>query len=126
MPVLAFIGRRIRHVPDKNLQMVRYAGLFAPRWKSGYLAAARAALAQENKAATKLAAKVEPTKASLLPWRQRRLAEKHKDPLVCPLCQVEMELMQVVFGPHVAMARYFERAQCAIAPFHPAMQAVPG
>jgi len=126
MPVLAFIGRLIRHVPDKHFKMVRYAGLFAPRWKARYLAAARAALARENKAATKLAARVEPTKASLLPWRQRRLAEKHRDPLVCPLCHVEMELTEVVFGSHVAIARYFERAQRPIAAFRPAWQPAPG
>ena len=126
MPVLAFIGRLIRHVPDKHFKMVRYAGIFAPRWKARYLEQARAALAQGNKAATKLAAKVEPTQASLLPWRQRRLAEKHKDPLVCPFCHVEMELMEVVFGSHVAIARYFERAQRAMAPFHPAWQPAPG
>jgi len=105
---------------------VRYAGLFAPRWKTRYLAAARAALAQGNKAATKLAARAEPSKGSLLPWRQRRLAEKHKDPLVCPVCHVEMELVEVVFGSHAVIATYFEKAQRAMAPFHPAWQPVPG
>jgi hypothetical protein len=34
LPVLAFIGRLIRHIPDKNFKMVRHAGLFAPRWES--------------------------------------------------------------------------------------------
>jgi hypothetical protein len=126
MPVLAFIGRLIRHVPDKHFKMVRYAGLFAPRWKTRYLAAARAALAQGNKAATKLAARAEPSKGSLLPWRQRRLAEKHKDPLVCPVCHVEMELVEVVFGSHAVIATYFEKAQRAMAPFHPAWQPEPG
>ncbi len=42
MPVLAFIGRLIRHIPDKHFKMVRYAGLFATRWKAQYLAQARA------------------------------------------------------------------------------------
>jgi len=126
MPVLAFPGRLIRHMPDKHFKMVRYAGLFAPRWKTSYLAAARAALARENKVARKLVAKAEPSKVSLLPWRQRQLAEKRKDPLVCPVCHVEMELVEVVFGSHAVIARYFERAQHAMAPFHPVWQPAPG
>jgi hypothetical protein len=126
LPVLAFIGRLIRHIPDKHFKMVRYAGLFAPRWKARYLEQAHAALAQENKTVTKSAAEAEHAKASLLPWRQRQLTEKREDPLVCSLCHVEMELIEVIFGSHVAIARYFERAQRAIAPFHPAWEPVPG
>lgn len=34
LPVLAFIGRLVRHIPDKHFKMVRYSGLFATRWKS--------------------------------------------------------------------------------------------
>ncbi len=126
LPVLAFIGRLIRHIPDKHFKMVRYAGLFAPRWKARYQAQAQAALTRENKAATKSAPECEPTKASLLPWRQRRLADKHVDPLMCSLCQVHMELIEVVFGSHEAITRYFEMAQRAIAPFHPAWEPAPG
>src|SRR3990172_774656 len=126
LPVLAFIGRLIRHIPDKHFKMVRYAGLFAPRWKAGYLAQAHAALARENKAATKSAAESEPAKASLLPWRQRRVVHGAADPLLCPCCHVEMQLIEVAFGSHVMIARYFEKAQRAIAPFHPVWQPVPG
>ena len=126
LPVLAFIGRLIRHVPDKHFKMVRHAGLFAPRWKARYLAAAHVALAQESNRATRLASKPEKMKTSLLPWRQRKAAEKGKDPLLCTLCQVEMELIEVVFGSHAMVAKYFDMAQRATAPFHPALQAVPG
>jgi len=105
--------------------LVRYAGLFAPRWKARYLAAAHAALARENKAATKSAAESEPAKASLLPWRQRRLVNGAADPLLCPCCHVEMQLIEVAFGSHGMIAKYFEKAQRAIAPFHPVWQPVP-
>jgi hypothetical protein len=44
LPVLAFLGRLLRHVPDKGFKMVRYGGLFAPRWKRHYLEQARRAL----------------------------------------------------------------------------------
>jgi len=40
---------------------------------------------------------------------QKQLAEKHKDPLVCPVCHVEMELVEVLFGSHAAIARYFRK-----------------
>ncbi len=34
---------------------------------------------------------------------------------------VEMELIEVVFGSHATIAKYFDMAQ-----FHPALQAAPG
>jgi len=33
----SIIGRLIRHIPDKYFPMIRYAGLFANRWKKQYL-----------------------------------------------------------------------------------------
>jgi hypothetical protein len=105
---------------------VRHAGLFAPRWKTRYLASARVALAQESNRATMPAIKPEKTKTSLLAWCQRQTDEKGKDPLLCSFCQVEMELIEVVFGSHATIAKYFDMAQRATAPFHPALQVSPG
>lgn len=98
LPVLASIGRLIRPMPDKHCKMVRCAGLSAPRWQAGYLAAAHAALPRENKAATKSAAESEPAQASLLPWRRRRLVHGAADPLLCPCCHVAMQRIEVAFG----------------------------
>jgi hypothetical protein len=124
LPVLAFIGRLIRHIPDQHFKMVRHAGLFASRWKARYVAQARAALAQETKLLHGSVADVEAT--SLLPWRQRQAAENGKDPLVCSICHVEMELIDVIFGPHAAIAKYFDMVQRPKAPLHPAWQPAPG
>ena len=44
LKVYTFIGRLIRHIPDKHFPMIRYAGLFSTRWKKQYLTQARAAL----------------------------------------------------------------------------------
>jgi hypothetical protein len=33
----AFIGRLIRHIADKHLPIIRYAGLFSNRWTKQYL-----------------------------------------------------------------------------------------
>jgi hypothetical protein len=83
LPVLAFIGRLIRHIPDKHFKMVRHAGLFATRWKALYLQQARQALAREKNEVARAAAKSEPAMASLLAGRQRRVAQGAADPLRC-------------------------------------------
>ena len=46
MKIHTFIGRLIRQIPDKYLPMIRYAGLFANRWKKKYLSQCRIALNQ--------------------------------------------------------------------------------
>jgi hypothetical protein len=132
LPVLAFIGRLIRHIPDKGFKMVRHAGLFAPRWKSRYQEQARAALSahQTTPTPTPSLAQSPDTEtsvsASLLPWRERRLAANEPDPLRCSDCHVEMELVGVVFGAHATIAQYFEAANRPTAPFHPILHPSPG
>jgi len=37
LKVHTFIGRLIRHIPDKDFPMIRYAGVFSNRWKQHYL-----------------------------------------------------------------------------------------
>jgi len=118
LPVLAFIGRLIRHIPDKHFKMVRYAGLFAPRWKAQYLAQARAALALPTAAKVEAAATSAPT--SCLPWRQRRLAEQGTDPILCPRCMIPMTLVGAIFGSHAMIAEFFEAAGIPTTPTHPA------
>lgn len=113
LPVFAFIGRLIRHIPDKHFKMVRYAGIFATRWKAIYLPQARAALGLPSASTTE-------TATSLLPWRERRLAEQGVDPLLCSHCQVPMILVGVIFGAHAHIAEYFEAAGFPRAPTHPA------
>jgi hypothetical protein len=130
LPVLAFIGRLIRHIPDKNFKMVRHAGLFAPRWKSRHLDQARAALADEAghpiQAAPSAGAEPTTEPSSLLSWRERRIAQGQPDPLACPDCKIEMELVGAVFGSHEAIAKYFAAAQRPTTPRHPAFEPAPG
>ena len=38
LPVVAFLGRLIRYIPDKHFKTLRYAGIFATRWRDHYLA----------------------------------------------------------------------------------------
>ena len=48
LKVHTFIGRLIRHIPDKHFSMIRYAGLLSNRWKKQYLSQARVALNQSR------------------------------------------------------------------------------
>jgi hypothetical protein len=112
LPVLAFLGRLIRHIPDKHFKTVRYAGIFAPRWREHYLAHARAALQQPAPS------QPETPPVSLLGWRERRQAEG-QDPLLCPTCRVPMELVRLVFGPHEPIAELFRAAGRPVRPAHP-------
>jgi Putative transposase len=114
MPVLAFIGRLIRHIPDKHFKMVRYAGLFATRWRQ-HLAHARAALGQSPS----MPPATEETRASLPSWRERRLAEG-KDPLQCPICRIPLCFVRLVFGAHEPIAEMFRAAGRPLRLQHPA------
>lgn len=111
--MLAFLGRLIRHIPDKHFKTVRYAGIFATRWRFHYFEHARALLGQPSKPPPREAAPV-----SLLGWRERRQAEG-QDPLLCPTCRIPMEFVGLVFGPHEPIAELFRKAGRPVAPTHP-------
>jgi hypothetical protein len=115
LPVLAFLGRLIQHIPDKHFKMVRYAGLFATRHRAHYLEHARAVLGQEDSTTP---AEPEPTPTSHLDWRERRQAEG-TDPLLCPRCEIPMVFVRLVFGPHEPIAELFRAAGKPVAPTHP-------
>jgi hypothetical protein len=106
LPVLAFLGRLLRHVPEKHFKMVRHAGLFAPRWKSRYLEQARRALGQQVPAPDAAAAE---RPVSLQSWSERQRAQG-RDPLRCPVCGQAMQLREVAFGPHARIAELFRQA----------------
>ena len=87
-----FIGRLIRHIPDKHFRMVRHYGIFATRVRGTALPRVRALLGHE-----------EPTPQDAPTWRQRWAARTGIDPLVCPRCGVEMVLIEYCFGPHAGL-----------------------
>jgi hypothetical protein len=116
LPVLAFLGRLIRHIPDKHFKTVRYAGLFATRWRQHYLAHARSVLGQNEPT---IEESNNETPVCLLPWRERRIAEG-TDPLLCPICRVPLQFVRLVFGPHEPIAELFRAAGKRLRPSHPA------
>lgn len=90
--VFEFIGRLLRHIPDKHFRMARHYGIFATRVRTTALAEARALLGQPEPAPQR-----PPT------WRQRRQSRTGVDPLACPGCGEEMELVGYFFGPHAEL-----------------------
>jgi hypothetical protein len=94
---------------------VRYAGLFATRWRQRYLALARAALGQSQP----IESGAEETPACLLPWQQRRLAEG-LDPLQCPVCRSPLHFVGLLFGAHESIAELFRAAGKPLRSQHPA------
>lgn len=122
LPVLKFLAKLICHIPDKYFKMVRYAGIFANRWKAKYLDLARKALGRSTIASTK----EQKIPLSLMSWRQRQEIQQGKDPLVCDRCQVKMRFLGTMFGAHAQVAEYFEAARIPTKPFHPAWSLRPG
>ncbi|MBM3749083.1 MAG: IS91 family transposase [Acidobacteria bacterium] len=122
LPVLAFLGRLVRHIPDKHFKMVRYGGLFATRWKSEHLAYARRALGQQEEPQPPEASDAETgLAASLGSWRERRQAETGIDPLRCSHCGQSMRFRGVAFGSHERIAALFRAAGHPMKPLSPAL-----
>lgn len=84
-----FMGRLIRHIPEKNFRMIRYYGIYANAVKNklrevledqiGYLFG-KTKLLFEPKT-----------------WRKRILELLGKDPLICPNCKALMKLKEIAY-----------------------------
>ena len=87
--LFTFITYLIQHIPDKNFRVVRGYGLFSNRLKGELLPQARILLGQN------------PQKEYVpqSTWRERRIQENGKDPLVCENCLIEMQLVFVCYVP---------------------------
>jgi hypothetical protein len=90
LKVHTFIGRLIRHIPDKHFPMIRYAGLFSNRWKVQYLGQARDALNQADPDDSD--EDTQPT------WAERQTDYTGIDPLICPNCDKPLTFVGTFFG----------------------------
>ena len=102
LKVHAFIGRLIRHIPDKYFPMIRYAGLFSNRWERQYLAEARIALNQSESEDSDTN-----TKSS---WAKRQTEYTGADPLVCPNCYQPLTFVGAFLGNWNELQYLFDRA----------------
>lgn len=100
LKVMTFIGRIIRHIPDKHFPMIRYAGLFSNRWKQKYLSQSRTALNH-----VKIS-----DPAPYPKWPERQTEYRGVDPLVCPNCNNPLILVGFYFGSWKSVQDHFDRA----------------
>ena len=75
MPVLEFMGKLVRHIPEKHHRMIRYSGIFASRVKRGMLGKVQAAVGEGKL----------PIYApqSVRSWRERMIEWTGGDPYRC-------------------------------------------
>ena len=79
LPVFEFIGKLVRHIPDKHHRMIRYSGIFACRVKSNSLLIVKNLLSIGKQWLFY-------TAPSSLSWRERIINLTGIDPLLCPNC----------------------------------------
>lgn len=91
LPAEEFIGRLVRHIPDKHFRMIRYYGVYANAVKNKLLPLLLLQIAALYTAA-KLA--FEPKQKT---WRELKIEATGIDPLVCPNCKVQMDLISVTY-----------------------------
>ena len=102
LKVHTFIGRLIRHIPDKHFPMIRYAGLFSNRWKQRYLSQARVALNQTDNDDTHT--------YTLSSWAERQSEYRGIDPLICPHCEQPLTYVGTFFGNWNELQHLFDKA----------------
>jgi len=90
LSVEEFLIRLIRHIPEKNFRMIRYYGIYANRVRTE---TAKLLIPQIIALFGLAELTYEPVKT----WRESMLEHTGIDPLVCPRCRVEMELLSVTY-----------------------------
>jgi hypothetical protein len=86
LPALDFIGKLVAHIHDHHFKQIRYSGLLAARSRTTNLQRARVLLDLAK-----------PQMWLRTSWRKRIHSFTGKDPLLCPLCQLEMTKTQIHF-----------------------------
>jgi hypothetical protein len=87
MPVREFIGKLVRHIPEKHHRMIRYAGIFAGRVKREKLGLVMAALGEG-------CLPVHAPKP-VRSWRERMIEWTGVDPYRC-VCGKTMRMAELV------------------------------
>lgn len=86
-----FIKRIIRHIPEKNYRLIRYYGLFANAVKNKLIPILISQLATLYTMAELV---YEPRQKI---WRELKMESTGIDPLSCPNCNVQMDLVSITY-----------------------------
>ncbi|HHY81128.1 MAG TPA: IS91 family transposase [Clostridiales bacterium] len=97
LPVSDFIGKLIRHIPDRQFKMVRYYGIYSRRRKTR---------AQVIMSVWKKYRKLQYKKTN---WRRNIMKSFGHDPLSCPKCGGEMVLNDIVYKKYGSMLARMKR-----------------
>ena len=99
IPATEFIGRLIRHIPEKHFKMIRYGGLYARHRESDKKL--NRAIPKEKHAFIR----------SFNKWRTAILAAFGYDPLKCPKCGATMLFVELYFKhKRVSLEELYKRA----------------
>ena len=98
IPAMEFIQRLIRHIPEKQFNMIRYGGIYA----------------RHREIDSKLYRAISKSKhhiyRSFNQWRTAILSSFGYDPLVCPDCQHRMEFLELYFNhQRVSLEEMYEK-----------------
>ena len=99
IPVMEFIQRLIRHIPEKHFKMIRYGGIYA----------------RHRKIDTKLYRAISKEKhhvyRSFNQWRVAILSAFGYDPLQCPDCKHTMEFLELYYNhKRVSLESLYEKS----------------
>jgi len=86
-----FIGRLVRHIPEKNFRMIRYYGIYANCVKNSLWDL----MAYQISRLFSIAKLVFAPKKILSSWRDRTMDSTGCDPLICEKCNTQMELTEI-------------------------------
>lgn len=84
-----FIGRLVRHIPEKHFRLIRYYGIYANAVKNELMPLLLAQIAALYTIAKLMFAPKRKT------WRELKIEATGIDPLVCPNCKVQMDLISI-------------------------------
>lgn len=99
IPAMEFIGRLIRHIPEKHFKMIRYGGLYARHRES------------DKKLSRAISREKHAFLRSFNEWRTAILSSFGYDPLKCPECGATMVFLELYFKHgRVSLEELYERA----------------
>ena len=99
IPVMEFIQRLIRHIPEKHFKMIRYGGIYARHRDI------------DKKLRRSISKEKHRIYQSFHQWRTSILLSFGYDPLECPVCKHKMEFLELYYAhKRVSLEEMYEKA----------------
>lgn len=99
VPVMGFIERLLRHIPEKNFKMIRYYGIYARHRK------------EDSRLSRAVSAQQRPVYLDMVKWRNNILLSFGYDPIKCPCCGKTILFLELYFKHKpVPLIEIYEKA----------------